>query len=399
MTADRIFLARHLPSFCLAVFIAAATVGAFTGGIWASLGIGGALVMFAATWRVDDRPPMPDRNFLSLALSLLTVTAALNLRSSQPEASWTMWGQLVTIFLPLSLLTGIDLQKRAASAQLMPVLPIAAALGVLALGLELVLQGPILKLIRGPGAGLYQYDRGFSYLVVLAFPVMALIWNSKRRWSVVFLIALLFLPASYTASRAAKLALVLALLTSGAAFMLPVLTRRALMALPFAAALWPFAAQKLFLAHHDWVGRLPPSWQNRVEIWDYLSYRILERPFFGWGLNASRSLPFTEPHGALYHYVLGAEPHPHNAAIQLWVELGLPGLAFGIVFALLTLSRAGRLGSVLGPFALGAWVAAYCLAMISYNLWSDSLWAMFALTGFAFALQQKPAIFAAQNYG
>jgi hypothetical protein len=68
----------------------------------------------------------------------------------------------------------------------------------------------------------------------------------------------------------------------------------------------------------------------------------------------------------------------------------LPGLALGILFALLVLQWIGRLKSEIVPFALGAWITAFCLSMIAYDFWTDSLWAASALTGFAFALLQRP---------
>ena len=161
------------------------------------------------------------------------------------------------------------------------------------------------------------------------------------------------------------------------------------MAVPFLLAAWPFAAQKLFLSRPDLIDRLPHSWQDRVEIWDYMSYRIFDRPILGWGLGSSPMLPWAEPNGALYHVRLVQAPHPHNAILQLWVELGLPGLALGILFALLVLHRAGRFDPKIMPFVLGAWTAALTLSLIAYNLWTDSFWAAFALTGFAFALLRK----------
>ncbi len=389
MTSDRKFLAQRMPDFCFTIYIVLTTLGTFTGGIWAAFGIGGALLMFAFVWRIDGRMPQPEKRIFLFALAALLVTAVVNLDSTQPKLTWHVWGQLITIFLPLSLLTSPEIQQRAASRQFMDVIPVLAAVSALALGLELIWEGPLLRLAKGPLARIYQYDRGLSYAVLLAFPIMAMIWNSKRRWLIVFFIAVLFIPASYTASRAARLAFVLALLTTAVASVLPVLTRRALMAFPIFMISWPFAAQKIFIQHHDWIDRMPSSWQERMEIWDYLSYRIFERPLLGWGMGSSYKLPIAEPHGALYRYALVAAPHPHNAAIQLWVELGLPGLALGVIFGWMTLQRAGRLDSVLTPFALGAWAAAFCMTMISYNFWSDSFWAAFALTGFAFALQQK----------
>jgi O-antigen ligase len=302
-----------------------------------------------------------------------------------------MWIRVTTIFVPLCLFSNPQIQKRAASSQLFGVLPWAACAGALALGIELALHGPLLKFVRGPAAQLFQYNRGFSYLVVLAFPIMAGLWISKRRGLLAAFVLILFIPASLTESRAAKLALVLGLLATAAYYVLPVVTRRLMMLLPFVVLGWPVVAQKIFLYHHDWIDRMPHSWQDRMEIWDYMSYRIFERPLLGWGLGSSPALPLAEPHGALYRVTLTPAPHPHNAVLQLWVELGLPGLALGIVFALFALQRIGRLGPAIAPFAAGAWAAGFCLAMIAYNFWADSLWAAFALTWLAVAmLEQKP---------
>jgi O-antigen ligase len=202
-------------------------------------------------------------------------------------------------------------------------------------------------------------------------------------------ILILLIPTSLSESRTAKLALLLALAIAAIAHLWPVWTRRALAALPFLLIEWPFAAQKIFLTHYDWLAHLPKSWHQRMEIWDYMSYRIMEKPLLGWGLGTSHTLPFQEPNGA--HYVLTkvAASHPHNAVIELWADLGMPGLALGIGFALLVLRKAGRLAPPLVPFALGAWVAGLCLTLVAYDLWTDSLFAAFAVTGFGFALLEK----------
>ncbi len=122
---------------------------------------------------------------------------------------------------------------------------------------------------------------------------MAALWNSKKRWLIIPFILILFIPAGLTESRAAKLALVAGLATVLAAHFLPHITRRLLAIMPLAAIGWPFAAQKLFLTHRDWVEHLPRSWEDRVEIWDYMSYRILDKPWLGWGLGTSPKLPLS----------------------------------------------------------------------------------------------------------
>jgi O-antigen ligase len=120
-----------------------------------------------------------------------------------------------------------------------------------------------------------------------------------------------------------------------------------------------------------------------------MSFRIIEHPWLGWGLGSSSSLPFKEPHGALYMFTDKPAAHPHNVMTQLWAELGLPGLAIGLAFAFLMLRKISRLDPRLAPFALGAWVACFCLSLTAYDFWTDSLFAAFALTGLAFAILQK----------
>lgn len=389
MKKIREFLDRYLPDFCFLIFALAATIGAFTGGIWAAFGIGLSLIAFIAVWLIERRMPKPDIALLYFILAFLAACALLNLHSWQPKLSWVKWEELITIFLPLSLLTASSVQKHAGRKRLFAILPWLVMIGAAALGVELSLGAPLLKWKNGQGTLLSQYNRGFSYLVLLAFPVMAALWTSKRRWMIVPFILILLFPASLTELRAAKLALVLGLIVVLAAHYMPTITRRLLGIAPFLVIGWPLAAQTLFLAHHDWIKHLPHSWEDRMEIWDYMSYRVFEKPWLGWGLGSSPKLPFAQPNGALYRVELYGAPHPHNALIQLWVELGVPGVAFGILFALHMLLRTGRLKPALAPFACGAWMAGFSLAMIAYDFWTDSFWAAFALTGFAFALLHR----------
>ena len=66
------------------------------------------------------------------------------------------------------------------------------------------------------------------------------------------------------------------------------------------------------------------SIKNRLQIWAFVVDRANERPLVGWGLDASRRIP-----GAHIKTSLGEEwlpRHPHNAILQVWLELGVPGV-------------------------------------------------------------------------
>lgn len=90
-----------------------------------------------------------------------------------------------------------------------------------------------------------------------------------------------------------------------------------------------------------------PSYIHRVWIWQYVSHKILEKPYTGWGLDASRhenlkqgllwgSKRFCIPYEGKLPYescLNEALPlHPHNIALQIWLELGAVGAALFAFF-------------------------------------------------------------------
>jgi O-antigen ligase len=388
-------LQRFLPPFTLLIYSVAATVGAFAGGLWAALAIGMAFLLFLGTSCIDEKWSMPERQISVLAILALMGIAALNVQSVEPFSSWVQWAQLVTIFLPLSLLTSASLPRHAWHPRFFSVLALAALFGAGALSIELYLGCPLLQAIKGAGASPTQYNRGLSYLVMLVFPIMAGLSLRGRRSDVVAFGLAFLIPVELTESRAAKLALILGLSAIVLTYYLPVLMRRVLTVLPFVLCTWPFAAQQFFRMHYDALKHFPDSWRARMEIWDYMSYRIAERPWLGWGLGSAHDLPFQAPHGAQYVFTVTAASHPHNVVTELWVELGVPGLVLGLAFALMTLRKAFSLAPDLQPFAVGAWMAALSLSLVAYHFWTDSLFGAFALAAFAFSLaarQQKTAI-------
>jgi len=110
---------------------------------------------------------------------------------------------------------------------------------------------------------------------------------------------------------------------------------------------------------------------HRLLIWSFVGERIAERPLLGWGLDASRAIPggTQEVRPGLKRLPL----HPHSAALQLWLELGIPG-------ALLSACFVGwlwlRLGTAPWPrlyaaAASGSLTAALVTASGAYGIWQE----------------------------
>ncbi|HLB99314.1 MAG TPA: hypothetical protein VJK90_16690, partial [Acetobacteraceae bacterium] len=78
--------------------------------------------------------------------------------------------------------------------------------------------------------------------------------------------------------------------------------------------------------------------------------------------------------------------YPHNQWLELWVELGVPGAALGLAFALLLLHRIRRLPEPLRPFAYAAFAAAMSFASVEYEVVTDSWWCALAASAVLFAI-------------
>jgi O-antigen ligase len=100
------------------------------------------------------------------------------------------------------------------------------------------------------------------------------------------------------------------------------------------------------------------SWGARMSYWSHTLDWILERPLRGWGLDASRAM------GA------GIQLHPHNGALQIWLELGLAGAAAAAAFWGLSLARLARPRPSLAMAGVAGSVTAYILfAWLNFGAW------------------------------
>ncbi|WP_027285477.1 O-antigen ligase family protein [Rubritepida flocculans] len=188
-------------------------------------------------------------------------------------------------------------------------------------------------------------------------------------------------------AESARLAMVAGLLLGLAARAAGSWVARALggaLALGVLAAPWLMAGALALLPSLE---RLPPSAAHRVLTWDFVLERIAEKPLLGWGAEASRVIPggrdgFDE--ARLSRFGLTSESsrawfarpeaqalplHPHNMALQLWLDLGLPGALLGAALAWLLGVAAARARPPAA--ATGALAAAIMVGLLSYGAWQE----------------------------
>jgi O-antigen ligase len=133
------------------------------------------------------------------------------------------------------------------------------------------------------------------------------------------------------------------------------------------------------------VERLPITALHRMVIWDFTDARIAERPILGWGLEASRTVPggrdaptaaqldrlrVTDPERRQWFALPNIQVlplHPHNGALQVWLELGAIGALIAAALAWCLGTAAAR--SPCPPAAAGALASAAVTATLSFGAW------------------------------
>lgn len=269
------------------------------------------------------------------------------------------------------------------------------AVGGALLAVELLAEFPILRAVRGlprtgpgsPHVGLL--GPALAVLALMLWPLVASAWNTARGNAVPAVLAAAVLVAvggNLAAGVAlAAGAIAFAAVRFGGPVVVLVLTGIAAAATATAPLLATLPNPDELAANFSEDNR---SALHRLYIWEFTAERAGERPFLGWGLDSSRSIPGAE------ELVLPSGPqlslHPHNAALQVWLELG----AFGAMALAMFIWFTGRgVAAISDPLAragaAGAFAGALCLAFLSFGIWQNWWIATLALTA-AFARAAIP---------
>lgn len=347
---------------------------------------GGVVGLPLAAWlALGQRPGLAAGLLWPLVLLFLwgAVTVAWT-PADRPLALWLALRTLTTVAAAYLLLDFCRRLPPAVAARARPwVLP-----GLLLAALLLVFEHSsrlgLTSLISGEEFGGPRWadrlNRGALAVLLQAFAPAMLLWLGRKRAAAAALLAGSLLLVSFYRSETTLAAGLLALAVLAVALRWPSRAPRLFLWLGVAALLLPLPAALLLEA----VGLQEAAWldvtaQARVQIWSFTAERILERPLFGWGLDAA---------GALANF--GVEPllpyeervipvHPHNGGLQLWLELGLPGLLLGLLAWRFGAAAATALPPAARAFLYAAAAALLLAQSLSFGLW-QSRWLALAFT-------------------
>jgi O-antigen ligase len=235
--------------------------------------------------------------------------------------------------------------------------------------------------LRRNAVPLQRFDRAATTAVLAFWAVLAM---GARGWIERAALAVATAASIYLLdSAAAALALALAAAIFALAWVAPRVVAVALAAgLAAVAVAVPLAvpSYQATLAMHQRMPAIKWSGVHRLLIWRFTADRIAERPVLGWGMDASRALPGGKTRFAdlfpAAHLEANAEAlplHPHNAALQWQVELGVPGTLLGLGAVAWGLWRVGaaRVPRVTRAAGLAWAAAALVVALLDYGAWQE----------------------------
>lgn len=284
-----------------------------------------------------------------------------------------LYGSFVAASLALS-------RRDAARASLVLSVGLVAVAGLFIV--EAVLKAPLYQIMRdaiheatNPGWAMRDVS-GVAYVIALLFWPAAVRLTQARLLPWAIALAVATVVGSFLLNGDSPVA---ALLVSSAVFAaVRMFGRRALFLWTFAVVLYFIAAP--LLIHALGPGKLIQaapgdirvlSWAIRLDIWRFATDHIMQKPFFGWGLDSSRMFGPQIP------------LHTHDGAIQLWLELGAVGAGLATLFWVWIATCLDALEARNRPVAAAATACASAyltIGSISFGIWQEWWLALGALT-------------------
>ena len=295
--------------------------------------------------------PLPERGFLQLAAIGMVFASGSILMIAEPVRHGAIFHKLFALCL---------------------------AIGGLIVTLDLLNGLPLASLVRKTGEA-HRYNMIVVSLLILCWglsarPDVSRLWLSAAWLSV-------SIAAFVSDSESAKLAL----LASGAIWGLSMFASRTTLifliglciVLCWASAPWLGALVDAVVVSNIAIPEAAHA-QDRLVIWQGSGIAALA--LMPWGAGAGSALAFAEDRVLMGRFDGLGWGHTHNNFLQVWLELGVPGVLLGC-FASLALWRAS---SSMKPWAFErccGLVAATCvISLVSHGLWQAWFWAAVVLS-------------------
>jgi O-antigen ligase len=327
------------------------------------------------------REPVFDRIDGALIVAIVALLLASATWSPAPAHSLGIAMQIVAA---IGLIMTMALIKTRLPADwLGDLVPLAA--GLAAIGLLIMIEaGDTVRHLMGQRQFVTDSNRGAVLLAVMLPAATWLAWTRRGPILAFMLAVLIGFAVMKSYSESAKLALVAGI---GAALLCRLMPRLggfalvtlSLLLIAITPLLTPFTLEVIpawLLANTSDL-----TFRARAEIWQSYAGLIEIKPWFGWGLDATRGAARLDEvaNWSEAQRRLLALNHPHNAVLQVWVELGLAGAVLLAGLVVRVAERIARLGTAVRPLAAGTAMSVFAVSAVSHGAWQAWWFCMVAM--------------------
>lgn len=356
-----------------------------------------ALISYMLWAHINKAFPKPDITLTSFLVSIIALAEISYFWATEPEGIAERSSKIALIFIAgalfITLMQNLTFTFRK---RLHRPLVDFYILGCAVLLFEGLTQNTLMHTFNNTGYDIVidsQTNAGAVILSLCLWPVLHILLSEHKKlfaWLLYLIVFTAIIIASE--SQTALLALVI----GSGCWVTCRLSRKAAqwicyIGVPAALLSMPVIAKTLFQNFaddlHRWEGA---NAARRLEIWDSLVNMIYAAPYTGYGLQAARHIEHLDMQNL--YYQRESVLHPHNGAIQIWLEFGLLGAILASIFSLYILYRISKITSTTNyRMAMATFTAAFSALLVGYGLW-QSWWlgALFAMAG-TVALARYPA--------
>lgn len=321
------------------------------------------------------RPALPDRLILALLSALFLWAAVSCFWATDPSGSLFRLLRVVAMVLAGLILIGESLSLGREEREVVARWIVAGFFLGFALLVAERFSGAYLHYSFGyqhPDRAVFSgLNRAATSFAILVWPVTLLVARTRAgRWA--YLLPAVVLAALLTlVSHAAILGFAAGLVVAVTSLRFRQVVQWLLILAPLVVLLGTPPAVGL-LKDQDLYGQglIKHSGAHRLYLWSFYAERIEERPLLGWGFNGSRQFreQEIEPTASERFRVVS---HPHNALVQIRMELGVVGSAVAVALLILLVRRAERLPRATRAVAQAVFASSFTVASLSYGIWQS----------------------------
>ncbi|HSR71284.1 MAG TPA: O-antigen ligase family protein [Kiloniellales bacterium] len=336
-----------------------------------------ALASCIAVKRESGRWPRPDRTFAGLLGLLLAWQLVASIWAIAPLGAAELALRLAVLYVAglmlLAVAAGLD---RADWDAVLRAAGLGFALAVVVMALEFFDGRFLYAAIHGSAAkyrSLINLNGGVTCVAIMALPVARWLRARGRTRSGIVVPIFLFAFLVPFWSESAEMGLACGILATLICLWRPRWSKALVAAVVLGGLIGsPFVAKALYETRLAKDPSVHMSVYDRINMWNFAVDRFLERPVGGWGFDSSRDMPNDDRPLWIEGQKRMLNLHPHNAWLQVALELGIVGM---VIVGALLFALVGRLPVASAPesaaFAAGSMITVLAIASSGYGIWQN----------------------------